>query len=129
MRTPVPHFLYRCYDADDRLLYIGCARDVAARLGVHLVSWSNPASAALNLRMVRHTEVECPDKATARAAERQAIYDEEPLLNSHHQRVMRRPAHRRADIEAYLQATQPEHPGLMAKLTAMFTPRDALPDG
>lgn len=102
----LPHVVYRCYDADDRLLYVGHTHDINQRLDVHRSQWGNPASAALNMRMVRHTEAEYPDKASAKAAEIQAIYDEAPVLNLHHQRVKRTPAQRYEDIVAFLEATR-----------------------
>lgn len=38
------HWVYRCYGADDRLLYVGCTRDIGARFAVHHASWGNPES-------------------------------------------------------------------------------------
>lgn len=102
------HTVYRIYDVADRLIYIGCTHDIGARMQVHASSWSNPASAAINLRMNRMTETEYPDKESARAAERQAIFDEAPILNLHHQRERLTPAYRRAHIEAYIELTRPE---------------------
>lgn len=84
--TQAEHFVYRCYDAEGQLLYVGCTQDVNARMSVHASSWQNPASAYLNLHMARH-EVE-PEpyigRIAGRAAERQAIETERPLLNVHH---------------------------------------------
>lgn len=79
------HYLYRCYDADDVLLYIGCTMDVGSRMMVHASSWQNPASAFLNFHMTRY-EVSAPIKGriAARKAERAAIAAEAPLLNVHH---------------------------------------------
>lgn len=79
------HFLYRCYDADDQLLYIGCTHDVETRMSVHASSWQNPASAYLNLHMKRY-EVEGPfiGRIAGRKAEREAIEHEAPFLNLHH---------------------------------------------
>ena len=102
------HIVYRCYDADDRLIYVGCTSDVVSRMQVHGSSWGNPVSAALNMRMVRHTETAYPDKVSGRRAEREAIFAEAPVLNLHHQRVRLTPAARRVLIEEYLQATRPE---------------------
>ena len=81
----IEHFLYRCYDADGRLLYIGCTQDVEARMAVHHSSWQNPASAYLNMHMDRH-EVEGPfvGRIAGRKAEREAIAAEAPMLNLHH---------------------------------------------
>jgi predicted GIY-YIG superfamily endonuclease len=103
----VPHYVYRCYDAADRLLYIGCTQDMGGRMAVHASSWQNPASAALNLRMARHTVEEFPSKDAARAAERAAIFNEAPLFNLHHQREKKSPADRYAFISAYVELTRP----------------------
>lgn len=81
----LPHFIYRCYDAEGRLLYVGCTHDVNNRMAVHASSWSNPASAYLNLHMDRY-EVEGPiaGRAAARQREREVIANEAPLVNVHH---------------------------------------------
>lgn len=102
------HVVYRCYDASANLLYIGCTHDINQRMDVHRASWGNPVSAALNLRMARYTEVEYPDKASGRRAEREAIYNEAPLLNLHHQKAKLAPASRRLLIDEYLRITQLE---------------------
>lgn len=115
MRT---HYVYRCYDAADRLLYIGCTQDVEARIAVHRSSWNNPASAGLSMRMTRYDATEYPDKETARAAERQAIHDEAPLFNLHHQRERMTPADRYAFIWAYVELTRP---AAVAALPAWIT--------
>lgn len=101
------HYVYRCYDKADRLLYVGCTEDVFGRLAVHASSWNNPASAVLNLRMTRHSVTEYPGFTVARKAEREAIRDEAPLLNLHHQKVKRTPAERNQIIDDYLTATHP----------------------
>lgn len=79
------HWIYRCYDAEDRLLYIGCTMDVEGRIQAHRASWGNPASAYLILRMARY-EAEGPfvGRIAGRNAEREAIAAEAPLLNVHH---------------------------------------------
>lgn len=81
----VEHFVYHCFDASGRLLYIGCTRDVAARMLVHGSSWQNPASAYLNQHMDRY-EVSGPfiGRLAGRKVEREAIAAEAPLLNLHH---------------------------------------------
>ena len=116
MNPNQPHVVYRCYDAADRLLYVGCTHDINGRMNVHASSWGNPASAALNMRMARYETEEHPDKATARAAERQAIHDEAPLLNLHHQRERITPAARYALIEDYLESTRPPIDAELVKL-------------
>lgn len=86
-------------------------------------SWGNPASAALTLRMARHTVEEYSTKAAARKAEREAIYNEAPLLNLHHQKVRRTAAERRVAIEEYLQATRPPvNPDIAAVLELFARP-------
>lgn len=83
---PYPHYVYRCYDAEDRLLYIGCTYDVAGRIRQHqdLNYASNPASAYLREHMTRWTSEEYPTRLTARKAEKEAIGAEAPLLNIAH---------------------------------------------
>lgn len=78
------HYVYRCYDAEGVLLYIGCSRDVEGRMAVHLSNWFNPASVHLRFHMDRYDSVEYPDKETARRAERESIAAEAPLLNVHY---------------------------------------------
>lgn len=78
------HVVYRCYDADNRLLYIGCTQDLTARMQVHECDSTNPASVELIKRLDLVEYEEYPDRATARQAEREAITAEAPLLNTHH---------------------------------------------
>jgi predicted GIY-YIG superfamily endonuclease len=99
-RACLPHVVYRCYDAQDRLLYIGHTYRTNTRFHTHRSS-TKPASIALCLAMVRHTEVEHPTKAEAAEAERRAIWTEAPLLNTHHQRFGTA-NQRRAFIRAYI---------------------------
>lgn len=87
MTSPnLPHFVYRCFDADGQLLYIGCAHDVEERIYKHRTTFSSLTSVTLRLRMDRYEAVEFPDLASARRAERDAIEREQPLLNVHHNR-------------------------------------------
>lgn len=111
------HFVYRCYGPDGRLLYIGCTNDVEGRMAVHASAWSNPASAGLNLRMTRYESTVYPDKPSARAAERQAIHDEAPIFNLHHQRESLSPTARLARIAEYVESTRP---ALGADLDSIF---------
>lgn len=101
------HYVYRCFDEADRLLYIGCTADMGSRMAVHMASGDNPASRVLIMRMVRHEVEEHPDEASGRAAERAAIYAEEPLANLHHQRVRETAAERARRLDAYLESTRP----------------------
>lgn len=116
-----PHYVYRCFDASGRLLYIGCTRDLNARLDVHRSSWTNPVSVALNMRMARYTSEGYPTKSAGRKAEREAIYNEAPLLNLHHQKAKRTPLERRALIDAYIEATRPAiDPDVAALMAELF---------
>lgn len=101
------HYVYRCYDAADRLLYIGCTENLGARMAVHMSSGQNMASIVL-MRRMDHMEYEtCPDKQSAQAAEREAIYNEAPLANLHHQKVRETPADRERRLWAYIEETRP----------------------
>lgn len=81
------HFVYRCFDSDGLLLYVGCAGNVARRLTAHRASRTAFASRALQLFMASHT-VEGPfeTRGAAEAAEQAAIEAESPLLNLQHSR-------------------------------------------
>lgn len=107
MSSAGKHYVYRCYDASGLLLYVGCTRDVAGRLQVHASSWNNPASAVLNMRMASHEVEEFPTFEAARAAEREAIANEAPLANLHHQRERITAQERRIRLEEYLEQTRP----------------------
>lgn len=72
------HYVYRLYDANDRLLYVGRSCDVAARLRCHAAHkpwW--PA-------VTRHTVSEPMHRLDAIRAERSAIHCERPLYNVRH---------------------------------------------
>lgn len=77
-----PHYLYRCFDADDFLIYIGCTADVKKRMYNHRSS-PRKASRWIKACMTRHT-VTGPFAGleAARVAEREAIRTEEPLFNT-----------------------------------------------
>ena len=78
--------LYRIYDADDVLLYIGVTKDVQTRIEFHLArSTRQEASWAIRRRMARHTvQALRGGPIEALAAEREAIKAEAPLLNKVH---------------------------------------------
>lgn len=90
--------LYRIFDSDRRLLYIGIADNVLSRLGQHRSSkewWSEVSSVQFE---------EHPDRATAERAERDAIQRERPLHNIVHNRSARtleRAAHGRPQRHAF----------------------------
>jgi predicted GIY-YIG superfamily endonuclease len=80
-----PHFIYRIFDIDDQLLYIGCAENVETRLFFHSsLSSQSPTSWEIARRITRHTSEEFPTLEAARSAERHAIKTEMPLLNRQH---------------------------------------------
>ncbi len=81
------HYVYRCFDADDRLLYVGCAANVKKRMSLHALGKAR-ASRTLAALMARYTtEGPYSDRATAEAAEQAAIVAEAPLLNIQHSRT------------------------------------------
>lgn len=72
-----PHIVYRCYDAEDRLIYIGAtSTTVPKRMRVH--KRSNPE---VWTQTVRWTTEDYPDRESALNAEANAIYREMPPLN------------------------------------------------
>lgn len=78
-----PHTVYRLYDNADRLLYVGCTRDLDLRLYMH-DGYYNATSTAFRGLVERVESVEYENKATARDAEREAIRAEAPLFNKAH---------------------------------------------
>lgn len=91
------HFLYRCYDADGRLLYIGCTSDVERRIEGHrsahrtFILGTNPKAPLSSVRLIQQMswyEASGPivGRRAALAAERAAIKAERPLLNVVHNR-------------------------------------------
>ena len=74
--------LYRCYDRDERLVYIGLTTNPRKRMQVHMAH-TTKASVLLQCYMARW-EVDADTFATreeGRAAEAQAIWNERPLFN------------------------------------------------
>lgn len=69
-----PHAVYRVYDADDQLLYVGCTATALNRVASHGVSewWRH----ALYMTFEHH-----PNRASARDAETAAIDAEDPIYN------------------------------------------------
>lgn len=74
----VPCAVYRHYDSDDRLLYVGISVDPERRAKSHKGQgwWSR--------FMARETVTWHEDTASAKSAERAAIEDEHPLFNVSH---------------------------------------------
>lgn len=75
MRDTRPTFVYRCYDVDSRLLYVGCSVDPAFRIEGHRKSswWAD--------RLAYYETEEHPNRDAALDAERRAIYSERPACN------------------------------------------------
>jgi predicted GIY-YIG superfamily endonuclease len=71
----LPTFLYRLYDADGVLLYVGITNNLATRMGRHSVekSWW-PEVAGIRVEV-------CANRQEAEAAELAAIRDERPVWN------------------------------------------------
>ena len=72
-------FLYRCYDRDNVLLYVGVSLHVEARLLEHRrkpAPWFG--------RLARCTVQSQPSRIAAEAAEKRAIKNEKPLFNKAH---------------------------------------------
>lgn len=80
----MPHHVYRLFSEDGALLYIGCARSVQDRIYMHLNTCTLAGWDVIRSRYHHHTSEMFPTKAAARAAERQAITDEAPLVNRQH---------------------------------------------
>ncbi|MET7900365.1 GIY-YIG nuclease family protein [Streptomyces sp. NPDC005355] len=78
MRDPIRTALYRCFDADEELLYVGISNDPANR-------WRQHQSTATWWRDVTMRTVEWyDDRPSAEAAERKAIQTECPRHNVIH---------------------------------------------
>ncbi len=71
-------YLYRLFDNDDTLLYVGASKAPQTRLSAHRTkSWG---AAIVNM-----TEEAYPTRESAQTAEREAIASEQPLHNfAHH---------------------------------------------
>lgn len=74
-----PHYVYRCYDADGVLLYVGCTVDLAARRQAHAAqSWWFP-------QVDTYRATIYPSRNRALDVEAAAIASEHPLWNVRHQ--------------------------------------------
>jgi hypothetical protein len=73
--VPVPHAVYRYYDADDVLLYVGISKQLAVRERTHIQNavWMKYATRSAITRY--------PSKLEARRAEVSAIKNEHPVFN------------------------------------------------
>ena len=70
-----PHFVYRMFDADDQLLYLGCTADLGARIHAHALykRWFGDVR--------RMTFEPHPDRASGLAAEAAGLTAEKPLYD------------------------------------------------
>lgn len=81
----ISHHVYRIYDANDVLIYIGATSNLKARMATHrsMKPWPGCAPVVtVGARMARWTSTEYPTRADAFAAERAAIRAERPELNT-----------------------------------------------
>jgi predicted GIY-YIG superfamily endonuclease len=88
--------VYRAYDIDDRLIYIGCTTNFPSRMAAHRVTaWWAPLATRFAVEV--HLDIE-----TARRAETAAIHLEAPAFNqTHNQRRFNEPMPlTESDIEA-----------------------------
>lgn len=70
--------VYRAFDADKRLIYIGASRSLPQRLAQHRIeSWWHPLIARIEVKLYR-------DMTAAFAAETAAIKAESPAFNVKH---------------------------------------------
>lgn len=71
----IPHFVYRCYDRDGRLLYVGCTNNPVYRLQSHAAnSWWGSKIHSTRL-------IVFPNRDKALSVERLAIWSEMPRCN------------------------------------------------
>jgi predicted GIY-YIG superfamily endonuclease len=80
------HYVYRCFTERGELLYVGCTNDVPERMWhlLHPCNRGKLPNGMLRRYMATHTATEYPSRLAARAAEREAIRTEAPLLNRQH---------------------------------------------
>ncbi|EFQ82739.1 hypothetical protein HMPREF0063_11948 [Aeromicrobium marinum DSM 15272] len=74
-RTNATHWVYRCFDQDGRLIYVGSTANLPNRLAQHRsTSWWAPTVTKVRAHVY-------PTGITAREVERRAIRDEVPRWN------------------------------------------------
>lgn len=99
-------FVYRCYDASEALLYVGCTFDVERRLSEHaLHSGWFPLVA-------RKTSVRYETRREALDAEKQAIFTENPVHNERRPEPKPRATRKReqcADLGDLTKQPRPPH--------------------
>src|SRR5690554_1450800 len=100
--------LYRFYDKDDRLLYVGITNNFGARFSHHsnLKAWWEDVA--------RSSMEHFPNRKAALAAERAAIVAERPRFNIVHNPARpRKPERAREPVPIPLPATTPPAPALV----------------
>lgn len=78
------HYVYRCFGAAGRLLYIGCTSNLSQRIEAHTSGRADGTSGYLSQHMETWTATEYPSRDAALEGERNAIRTEAPLMNKHH---------------------------------------------
>lgn len=76
--------VYRVYDRNGALLYIGSTRDLDARKSIHMADHKSPIAFAMQMCAARWDATEHPTYAAAKSAEVAAIKAESPFLNRQH---------------------------------------------
>jgi predicted GIY-YIG superfamily endonuclease len=76
--------VYRVFDRNDALLYIGSTRDINARKAIHMADRKSPIAYPMQTCAVRWETQEFPTYEAAKAAEVAAIEAEVPYLNRQH---------------------------------------------
>lgn len=83
-----PHSVYRIYNADGVLMYIGVAREVGDRIYMHKAAPQSSWASGQMYQLIDYwTSQEYPSKAIAREVERQSIEAEAPLFNRQHNKT------------------------------------------
>lgn len=118
------HFVYRCYDQHDQLLYVGCTDDVESRMYHHLAvcNIGKVPNFYLKRDMVRYEVESFADRTAARAGERSAIAAEAPLLNKQHNKKRVKKVghvyHLVAPVHPLTASAFPEAPHLSSEVAA-----------
>src|SRR5690348_9241882 len=81
MRQPV---VYRVYDINGVLLYIGSTREITARQAIHMADHASAIAFPMQMCAARWETTEYPTYEAAQAAEVEAIKAEAPYLNRQH---------------------------------------------
>lgn len=104
--------VYRIYDRDAALIYIGSTGDLRARMRQHLTAApATPTAEAISARYHDHTVEFFPTLGQARAAEFDAIATEKPELN-----INGRTGRVESDIEAAVRGAAAERGVSMCEL-------------